>query len=205
MFHTVRAWKDVIRQSIYSKHVGTQKLLIPSRCSKWVLHWKCVIGMQPFPSVRVSVPITGELWGDMSGYVTENEGNRCAQERTFNVKIAPAERIKWFWTPTYRYPKATNPSHEIHTISISTQKKTTVHQQTGLTPQKKRTNINSHIHVRREYDGTRRDSNAKKHYIALSAKKPPYLCKRKTNEPEFPTKTHSFLSLWEESISSSLP
>ena len=50
--------------------------------------------MQPFPSVRVSVPITGELWGDMSGYVTENEGNRCAQERTFNVKIAPAERIK---------------------------------------------------------------------------------------------------------------
>ena len=32
--------------------------------------------------------------GDMSGYVTENEGNRCAQERTFNVKIAPAERIK---------------------------------------------------------------------------------------------------------------
>ena len=79
MFHTVRAWKDVIRQSIYSKHVGTQKLLIPSRCSKWVSHWKCVIGMQPFPSVRVSVPITGELGG---GYVGLCDWERRKQMRS---------------------------------------------------------------------------------------------------------------------------
>ena len=27
-------------------------------------------------------------------YVTENEGNRCARERAFNVKIASADSIK---------------------------------------------------------------------------------------------------------------
>ena len=31
---------------------------------------------------------------NIAGYVTENEGNRCARERAFNVKIAPAESIK---------------------------------------------------------------------------------------------------------------
>ena len=31
---------------------------------------------------------------NIAGYVTENEGNRCARERAFNVKIAPADRIK---------------------------------------------------------------------------------------------------------------
>ena len=39
-------------------------------------------------------PITGEPKGGIAGYVTENEGNRCAQERAFNVKIATANRIK---------------------------------------------------------------------------------------------------------------
>ena len=41
-------------------------------------------------------PITGEPKGVIAGYVTENEGNRCAQERAFNVKIAPAESINSF-------------------------------------------------------------------------------------------------------------
>ena len=31
---------------------------------------------------------------NIAGYVTENEGNRCARERAFNVKIAPADSIK---------------------------------------------------------------------------------------------------------------
>ena len=31
---------------------------------------------------------------NMAGYVTENEGNRCARECAFNVKIAPADSIK---------------------------------------------------------------------------------------------------------------
>ena len=31
---------------------------------------------------------------NIAGYVTENEGNRCARERAFNVKITPAESIK---------------------------------------------------------------------------------------------------------------
>ena len=39
-------------------------------------------------------PITGEPKGGIAGYVTENEGNRCARERAFNVKIATANRIK---------------------------------------------------------------------------------------------------------------
>jgi len=30
----------------------------------------------------------------IAGYVTENEGNRCARERAFNVKIASADSIK---------------------------------------------------------------------------------------------------------------
>ena len=33
---------------------------------------------------------------NIAGYVTENEGNRCARERAFNVKIASADRIKSF-------------------------------------------------------------------------------------------------------------
>ena len=33
---------------------------------------------------------------NIAGYVTENEGNRCARERAFNVKIAPADRINSF-------------------------------------------------------------------------------------------------------------
>ena len=41
-------------------------------------------------------PITGEPKGVIAGYVTENEGNRCARERAFNVKIAPADRINSF-------------------------------------------------------------------------------------------------------------
>ena len=36
-------------------------------------------------------PITGEPKGVIAGYVTENEGNRCARERAFNVKIASAD------------------------------------------------------------------------------------------------------------------
>ena len=39
-------------------------------------------------------PITGESKGVIAGYVTENEGNRCARERAFNVKIAPIDSIK---------------------------------------------------------------------------------------------------------------
>ena len=39
-------------------------------------------------------PITGEPKGGIAGYVTENEGNRCARERAFNVKIAPTDSIK---------------------------------------------------------------------------------------------------------------
>ena len=31
---------------------------------------------------------------NIAGDVTENEGNRCARERAFNVKIAPADSIK---------------------------------------------------------------------------------------------------------------
>ena len=41
-------------------------------------------------------PITGEPKGVIAGYVTENGGNRCARERAFNVKIAPADRINSF-------------------------------------------------------------------------------------------------------------
>ena len=33
---------------------------------------------------------------NIAGYVTENEANRCARERAFNVKIATADRIKSF-------------------------------------------------------------------------------------------------------------
>ena len=33
---------------------------------------------------------------NIAGYVTETGGNRCARERAFNVKIAPADRIKSF-------------------------------------------------------------------------------------------------------------
>ena len=29
---------------------------------------------------------------NIAGYVTENEGYRCARERAFNVEIAPADR-----------------------------------------------------------------------------------------------------------------
>ena len=39
-------------------------------------------------------PITGEPKGVIAGNVTENEGNRCARERAFNVKIAPIDSIK---------------------------------------------------------------------------------------------------------------
>ena len=39
-------------------------------------------------------PITGEPKGVIAGYVTEYEGNRCARERAFNVKIAPVDSIK---------------------------------------------------------------------------------------------------------------
>ncbi len=39
-------------------------------------------------------PTTGEPKGVIAGYVTENEGNRCARERAFNVKIASADSIK---------------------------------------------------------------------------------------------------------------
>ncbi len=39
-------------------------------------------------------PITGEPKGGIAGYVTENEGNRCARECAFNVIITPAESIK---------------------------------------------------------------------------------------------------------------
>ena len=31
---------------------------------------------------------------NIAGYVTENEGNRCARERAFNVKTVPANSIK---------------------------------------------------------------------------------------------------------------
>ena len=41
-------------------------------------------------------PITGEPKGVIAGYMTENEGNRCARERAFNVKIAPADSINSF-------------------------------------------------------------------------------------------------------------
>lgn len=30
----------------------------------------------------------------IAGYVTENEGNRCARESAFNVKIIPIDNIK---------------------------------------------------------------------------------------------------------------
>ena len=33
---------------------------------------------------------------NIAGYVTENEGNRCARERAFNVEITPADRINSF-------------------------------------------------------------------------------------------------------------
>ena len=39
-------------------------------------------------------PITGEPKGGIAGYVTKNEGNRCAREYAFNVIITPAESIK---------------------------------------------------------------------------------------------------------------
>ena len=39
-------------------------------------------------------PITGEPKGVIAGYVTENEGNRCARERAFNVKIISFDNIK---------------------------------------------------------------------------------------------------------------
>ena len=39
-------------------------------------------------------PITGKPKGGIAGDVTENEGDRCARERAFNVKRAPANRIK---------------------------------------------------------------------------------------------------------------
>ena len=41
-------------------------------------------------------PITEEPKGVIAGYVTENEGNSCARERAFNVKIAPADSINSF-------------------------------------------------------------------------------------------------------------
>ena len=31
---------------------------------------------------------------NIAGYVTENEGNRCARERAFNVKIKLTDSIK---------------------------------------------------------------------------------------------------------------
>ena len=43
---------------------------------------------------RFLSPITGEPKGVIAGYVTENEGNRCARERAFNVKIIPVDSIK---------------------------------------------------------------------------------------------------------------
>ena len=33
---------------------------------------------------------------NIAGYVTENEGNRCARERAFNVEITPADSINSF-------------------------------------------------------------------------------------------------------------
>ena len=39
-------------------------------------------------------PITGEPKGGIAGYVTENEGNRCARERAFNVEIISFDSIK---------------------------------------------------------------------------------------------------------------
>ena len=47
---------------------------------------KCVIGMQLLFFGR---------W-NIAGNVTENEGNRCARERAFNVEITPADSIKSF-------------------------------------------------------------------------------------------------------------
>ena len=48
--------------------------------------------MQLFsPGEDFCPPITGEPKGGIAGYVTENEGNRCARERAFNVKIASAD------------------------------------------------------------------------------------------------------------------
>ena len=31
---------------------------------------------------------------NIAGYVTENEGNRCARKHAFNVEITPADSIK---------------------------------------------------------------------------------------------------------------
>ena len=43
---------------------------------------------------RFLSPDNGGTEGGIAGYVTENEGNRCARERAFNVKIAPIDSIK---------------------------------------------------------------------------------------------------------------
>ena len=43
---------------------------------------------------RFLSPDNGGAEGGIAGYVTENEGNRCARERAFNVKIASTDSIK---------------------------------------------------------------------------------------------------------------
>ncbi len=51
--------------------------------------------MHLFSSARVSAPDNeGTEGGGIAGYVTENEGNRCARKRAFNVKTTPTENIK---------------------------------------------------------------------------------------------------------------